>query len=140
MNEKEIIENCNVIFDNLEDMMSEESAEDYRESYRQFKDLYNKEKEKNKELTDITQTYNAMVSSDDPDDYIVCFASAKYFNNGYYKNNFVSKDKIKQKIEEYKNMTLFEVMENLPLESSIEGLSCARRGIVYVLKQLLEEK
>ena len=50
MNEKEIIENCNVIFDNLEDMMSEESAEDYRESYRQFKDLYTKEKVKYKEL------------------------------------------------------------------------------------------
>lgn len=52
--------------------------------------------ETNRKLTAITNNYEAyeIPFTDDEDKIII--ASKKYFANGFFKNNFISKDKIKE--------------------------------------------
>lgn len=48
--EKQAIKECDIIFMCLEDMMSEESANDYRLSYRIMKDIINNQQKEIEEL------------------------------------------------------------------------------------------
>lgn len=61
-----------------------------------FQEENNKLSNLNRQLTTITNNYNAyeLPFTDDEDRIII--ASKKYFNNGFFKNNFISKDKIKE--------------------------------------------
>lgn len=55
----------------------------------------------NRELTAITNLFNAYETPfTDKDDSII-ITSKKYFANGYFKNKFISKDLIKNKIKKY---------------------------------------
>lgn len=53
--EKKALENCDTIFIRLEDMMSEESANDYRLSYQIIKNLIEKQQ---KEIEDLKKENN----------------------------------------------------------------------------------
>lgn len=80
--EKKAIKACDTIFMCLEDMMSEESANDYRASYRLIKNLITKQQ---KEIEDLKN--NEL-------DYTTIYINGVYEGKKYYK------DKIREKIEE----------------------------------------
>lgn len=50
----------------------------------------------NRELTAITNQFNAYETPFTDKDDTIIIASKKYFVNGFFKNNFISKDKIKE--------------------------------------------
>lgn len=55
----------------------------------------------NRELTAITNKYEAYEMPYIEENDKIIIASKKYFVNGFFKNNFISKDLIKNKIKEY---------------------------------------
>ena len=59
-------------------------------------------KKENEMLKKITQKINAICNYEMSDDYIVV-CSLDYFNKGYFKNNFIRKDKIRELQDKYKN-------------------------------------
>ena len=66
---------------------------------------YKQLEEENKELKHITQNYNAYQQKSDNPNTTIIIADEKWFINGYFKENFIPKSKIKEKIEELKNGT-----------------------------------
>lgn len=61
----------------------------------------------------------------------------------YIKENYISKDKIKAKIEEVENMTLVEIAEKVEGHTyylSLDGLSEGKKIASYFIQSLLEEK
>ena len=62
-------------------------------------------KEENKELKHITQNYNAYQQKSDNPNSTTIIADEKWFINGYFKENFIPKSKVKEKIEDLKNGT-----------------------------------
>ena len=100
----------------------------------------NKElKKENKELKEITTNYNAYPYYDGDDRIII--ADVKYFANGFFKNNFIPKSKIKEKIEEYRskriklaNSTYGNFWDNPDIVNSDTALFIAGE----ILKELLE--
>ena len=81
--EKQAIKDCDNIFICLDDCMSEDSANDYRKSYKILKNLIEKQQKEIEELKNADLT-------------------TVYFN-GFYDGEKKVKDKIKAKIEEYEN-------------------------------------
>lgn len=55
--------------------------------------------EENKELKTITQEYNSYLQDSNCDTKII-IADSEYFANGFFKENFIPKSKVKEKIEE----------------------------------------
>lgn len=74
--EKKALKDCDIIFMNLEDMMSEESANDKRKSYKIIRNLIEKQQ---KEIVKLKKDYSDML----------------------LEENVISKDKIKEKIKKY---------------------------------------
>ena len=63
---------------------------------------YKQLEEENKELKHITQNYNAYQQKSDNPNTTIIIADEKWFINGYFKENFIPKSKVKEKIEELK--------------------------------------
>ena len=61
--------------------------------------------EENKELKHITQNYNVYKQKSDNPNSTIIIADEKWFINGFFKENFIPKSKVKEKIEELKNGT-----------------------------------
>ena len=96
------IENLKAIVEDLEDadngaMIRLKQAE--IESLKNIYNLIEKQRKENEMLKKITQKITAICNYEMTDDYIVV-CSLDYFNKGYFKNNFIRKDKIKEKIKE----------------------------------------
>ena len=62
--------------------------------------LINKQQKEIEYLKAITQNYNVIGGETFGDDRIIV-CSMKYFYNGYFKKNYIFKDKIREKIKEY---------------------------------------
>lgn len=93
--------------------------------------------ETNRKLTAITNLFNAYETPfTDKDDSII-IASKKYFANGFFKNNFISKALIERKINEYEYLINdFEMTDNsgrFKKENSINYYK------LEALKELLKE-
>ncbi len=122
--EKKAIKDCDIIFITLEDMMSEESANDYRKSYNILKNLIEKQSKEIEELREKNKNLNW------------------YFEN--QKENFIHKAKIKAKIEECREI-LYSFEKELELKANKdkfihkESMNCLL-GQISVLQSLLEEK
>lgn len=65
--------------------------EDTKVIEKQYKEI--------EELKNITKSYDSFLG-----DEKIVIADKKFFVNGYFQENFVRKDKIKAKIEEFKNI------------------------------------
>ena len=61
---------------------------------------YKQLEEENKELKHITQNYNAYQQKSNNSNSTIIIADKKWFRNGYFKENFIPKSKVKEKIEE----------------------------------------
>lgn len=59
----------------------------------------------NKELKHITQNFNAYQQKSYNPNSTIIIADEKWFINGYFKENFIPKSKVKEKIEELKDGT-----------------------------------
>ena len=97
--QKEIIEcaggyceNCNPDIKALENAI---------QTIKAYKEL----EEENKELKHITQNYNAYQQKSDNPNLTIIIADEDWFINGYFKENFIPKSKVKEKIEELKSGT-----------------------------------
>ena len=66
---------------------------------------YKELEEENKELKHITKNYNAYQQKSDNPNSTIIIADEKWFINGYFKENFIQKSKVKEKIEELNNGT-----------------------------------
>lgn len=111
--EKKAIKDCDIIFINLEDMLSEESANDYRNSYKILKNLIDKQQ---KEIEEYKEHYENM---------------KWYYDN--QKDNLIHKDKIREKIKKCK--------ENEKDFAFIDNKSYARdfnRDLIKAYEELLE--
>lgn len=92
-------------------------------------DERDKLKKENKELKEITKQYDAFTNDYMENDKPMIIADRRYFACGIFKENFIPKSKIKEKIEEqYK---LFNT-PNRQKEYSQE--------VVDVLQELMEDK
>lgn len=91
-------------------------------------------KEENKELKHITQNYNAYQQKSDNPNSTIIIADEKWFINGYFKENFIPKSKVKDKIEELKKK-----VEELTDEKGYWGGSDLLEQI-KVLQELLEKR
>lgn len=91
---------------------------------------YKELEEENKKLKEITNTYNAFGNDYISNETKMIIADREYFNNGIFKESFVPKSLIKEKIKELENM-------------SKDGLYVSRGHItskIQVLQELLEEE
>lgn len=59
--------------------------------------MFLKQSKEIEELKNITKSYDSFLGTEK-----IVIADKKFFVNGYFKENFVRKDKIKAKIEEFK--------------------------------------
>ena len=78
------------------------------------------------DLKEITQNYNAIGGETFGDDRIIV-CSMKYFDDGYFKKNYITKDKIREKIGEIKAKTI----------GASTGIYATQ---IDILEELLEEK
>lgn len=97
--EKEAVEKLDYfIYD-----ISVEKFNDYKESSKVILNLVTKLQDEiikllkeNRELTAITNKYEAYEMPFTEKEDRIIIASKEYFANGFFKNNFISKDKIKE--------------------------------------------
>ena len=73
-----------------------------RKLMRYYEQRIKQLEEENKELKHITQNYNAYQQKSDNPNTTIIIADEKWFINGYFKENFIPKSKVKEKIEELK--------------------------------------
>lgn len=111
--EKKAIKDCDTIFICLEDMMSEESANDYRKSYLTLTNLIEKQ---SKEIEELKEINNETVTQT----YIRC--SKKF------------KDKIKAKIEELEKYR--DKFDELNMLQDV----IIKQNQIQVLQSLLEKE
>lgn len=110
--EKQAIEQCDIIFMCLEDMMSEESANDYRANYRIMKNLIEKQQKEIEELKEERKKY-PIAMNDEQYKKVIELAqkdireeldrqiNVRIINEEYIENNYISKDKIRELINKY---------------------------------------
>lgn len=67
---------------------------------------YKQLEEENTQLKTITQEYNSYLQDSNCDTKII-IADSEYFANGYFKENFIPKSRVKEKIEELKKRNLW---------------------------------
>ena len=65
---------------------------------------YKQLEEENTQLKTITQEYNSYLQDSNCDTKII-IADSEYFANGYFKENFIPKSRVKDKMEELNNGT-----------------------------------
>ena len=85
------------------------------------------------ELKMITKEYDTFLGNEK-----IIIADKSYFDNGYFKEKFISKDKIKAKIEELEQWELYNM--KIPRLSTLDERLGAKIGIKYVLQSLLEKE
>ena len=85
------------------------------------------------ELKMITKEYDTFLGNEK-----IIIADKSYFDNGYFKEKFISKDKIKAKIEEVEQWELYNM--KIPRLSTLDERLGAKIGIKYVLQSLLEKE
>ena len=95
---------------------------------------YKQLEEENKELKHITQNYNVYQQKSDNPNTTIIIADEKWFINGYFKENFIPKSKVKEKIEELKEKT---AMQGLFIDSET---ICRVDAKIQVLQELLREE
>ena len=97
---------------------------------------YKQLEEENKELKHITQNYNAYQQKSDNPNSTIIIADEKWFINGYFKENFIPKSKVKEKIEE------IEKLKDVPHELDFKPyyrVKDLRNIEIGILQQLLED-
>ena len=72
-----------------------------KENYNYIMKFIKKQKQDIDLLKSITNEYNAFNGAIDKK---IIIADDYYFNNGFFKNNFISKDKIREKIKKAKEI------------------------------------
>lgn len=72
--------------------------------------LINKQQKEIEDLKAITQNYNAIGGETFGDDRIIV-CSMKYFDDGYFKKNYIFKDKIREKIKAFQDVKK-EIIKN----------------------------
>ena len=95
--ENKAIKDCDSIFIYLDDAMSEESANDYRKSYKILKNLIEKQSKEIEELNSDLEVFKRALT----DLEVV------------YNKNYTSNDKIKAKVEDILNSENSEAIEKL---------------------------
>lgn len=88
-------------------------------------DIVEKQQKEIEKLKQITSLYNSYEVADEERRIVI--ADSEYFVKGYFKENFISKDKIKAKIK--------ELQEKPCYAESVEGVL----EEIDILKELLEE-
>ena len=88
--------------------------------------LIEKQSKEIEELKNITKSYDSFLG-----DEKIVIADKKFFVNGYFQENFVSKDKIKAKIE--------ELQEDIKYSANPLSIDNSKFGI-KVLQSLLEKE
>ena len=94
---------------NLTGSFDEFELEVEEKEYKAIENLltrYKQLEEENKELKHITNNYNAYQQKSDNPNSTIIIADEKWFINGYFKENFIPKSKVKEKIEELKKRNL----------------------------------
>ena len=92
---------------NLTGSFDEFELEVEEKEYKALENLltrYKQLEEENTQLKTITQEYNSYLQDSNCDTKII-IADSEYFANGFFKENFIPKSKVKEKIEELKNGT-----------------------------------
>lgn len=86
------------------------------------------------DLKAITQNYNAIGGETFGDDRIIV-CSVKYFDDGYFKKNYIFKDKIREKIKE------LETLYNCNLDTAMTSyeMFCFVRSYIDKVKNILDE-
>lgn len=79
------------------------------------------------DLKTITQNYNAIGGETFGDNRIIV-CSMKYFDDGYFKKNYIFKDKIREKIKELESLS-----KNITMQPSIYNYE------IDLLEELLKE-
>lgn len=88
-------------------------------------------KKENEELKKITQTYESYkISSQEDANSAIIIADKHYFHNGYFVEQYVSKDKIRRKIK---------ILKEEKEDCNDSVLSSKLLRCIYVLKELLDE-
>lgn len=86
-------------------MLQRYSFEQYLQALENLIARYKELEEENKELKHITQNYNAYQQKSYNPNSTILIADEEWFINGYFKENFIPKSKIKNKIQELKEGT-----------------------------------
>ena len=89
---------------NLTGSFDEFELEVEEKEYKAIENLltrYKQLEEENTQLKTITQEYNSYLQDSNCDTKII-IADSEYFANGFFKENFIPKSKVKEKIEELK--------------------------------------
>lgn len=95
--------------------------------------LIDKQSKEIEELKNITKSYDSFLGTEK-----IVIADKKFFVNGYFRENYISKDKIKAKIEEVEQWELYNM--KIPRLSTLDERLGAKIGIKYVLQSLLEKE
>ena len=94
--------------------------------------LIEKQQKEIEELKQITSLYN---SYEVPAERKIVIADSEFFVKGFFKKNFIAKDKIREKIKE-----LAEQMKAICKKEDCEDFECEEFYAIQILKDLLEEK
>ena len=155
MSEEEIIKQINNVIYDLnavnEDWYTIDEIETAKEQVKYIQgllDLYNKQKEKIKELKLITTGYDSYLG-ENMGGYKIIIADSKYFLNGTFVERNISKDKIRKKLLEPIKEELSKLgetfMNKAPeiLTRSFEVEGTAMQELSWAkgrIEELLEEK
>lgn len=111
----------------------EMQSEDF-EAIQGLLKLYNKEKEKNKEHKTRIRNLECKIIRQKEQ---ISGLRSKYHVDAWLEDDYISKDKIKAKIEEVEQWELYNM--KIPRLSTLDERLGAKIGIKYVLQSLLEE-
>ena len=103
----------------LEDTLKQTQNSWYEDTKKQSKEI--------EELKNITKSYDSFLGTEK-----IVIADKKFFVNGYFRENYVSKDEIKAKIEEIDN-----ILKNNRLIDKLKNYFEAQKE---VLQSLLEKE
>lgn len=102
--------------------------------------LVDKQRKEIEELKAITRTYEAYNCREDNK---IVIASKEYFINGFFRdflNDYISKDKIKEKIEEYKKKCNKCNFQNTGICKDLKAhYNCSIQSVLELLNELLGE-
>ena len=119
-------------FDELYCTFRQSFIKPYDKSIGIILELIEKQSKEIEELKNITRSYDSFLGAEK-----IVIADKKFFINGYFKENFVSKDKIKAKIEE------LEKEKNIPKEMDFKAfyrIKDLKNIEIAVLQSLLEKE
>lgn len=108
---------------------------EYQKAMSNLVTRYKQLEEENTQLKTITQEYNSYLQDSNCDTKII-IADSEYFANGFFKENFIPKSKVKEKIEE------IEKLKDVPHELDFKvyyRVKDLRNIEIGILQQLLED-